>query len=154
MEVRNREVLEDRRIIFRVGINLGDIVVDGDDILGDGVNIAARLQGIAEPGGICPSGSAYDQVRAKLAPQVEMAEVATARRVSPNDNALHLAWRAQGLCDDALQKGQPPLMLEAIVTAEQATAADPTLLSAHWVLALSHNMSHLLPLGPGTGKGT
>jgi class 3 adenylate cyclase len=52
MEVRNSEVLEERRIIFRVGINLGDIVVDGEDILGDGVNIAARLEGIAQPGNI------------------------------------------------------------------------------------------------------
>src|SRR5215471_18110043 len=56
----------DRRIEFRVGINLGDIVVDGDDILGDGVNIAARLEGISEPGGICISGVVHDQVRGKV----------------------------------------------------------------------------------------
>jgi adenylate cyclase len=60
------EVPEERRITFRVGVNLGDVVVDGDDILGDGVNIAVRLEGIAEPGTICLSGSAYDQVRDKL----------------------------------------------------------------------------------------
>src|SRR5262249_27846797 len=53
---REMTLPQDRRIDFRVGINLGDIVVDGDDILGDGVNIAARLEGIAEPGGICISG--------------------------------------------------------------------------------------------------
>jgi adenylate cyclase len=47
---------QDRRIEFRIGINLGDIVVEGEDILGDGVNIAARLEGIADPGGICISG--------------------------------------------------------------------------------------------------
>src|SRR5947207_5698603 len=57
---------QDRRIQFRVGINLGDIVVEGDDILGDGVNIAARLEGIAEPGGICISGVVHDQVRGKV----------------------------------------------------------------------------------------
>jgi adenylate cyclase len=57
---------QDRRIEFRVGINLGDIVVEGDDILGDGVNIAARLEGIAEPGGICISGVVHDQVRGKV----------------------------------------------------------------------------------------
>jgi adenylate cyclase len=57
---------EDRRIQFRVGINLGDIVVEGDDILGDGVNIAARVEGIAEPGGICISGSAYEHARGKV----------------------------------------------------------------------------------------
>jgi adenylate cyclase len=57
---------QDRRIEFRIGINLGDIVVEGDDILGDGVNIAARLEGIAEPGGICISGVVHDQVRGKV----------------------------------------------------------------------------------------
>jgi len=53
-------------MLFRIGINLGDILIDGDDILGDGVNVAARLEGIAEPGGICISSSAYDQVRGKV----------------------------------------------------------------------------------------
>ena len=52
--------------LYRIGINIGDILVDGDDILGDGVNVAARLEGIAEPGGICISSSAHDQVRDKL----------------------------------------------------------------------------------------
>jgi TolB-like protein len=57
---------EDRRIEFRIGINLGDVIFDGDDIFGDGVNIAARLEGIADPGGICISDDAYRQVRGKL----------------------------------------------------------------------------------------
>ena len=57
---------EDRRIVFRVGINIGDVIVEAHDIFGDGVNIAARLEGIAEPGGICISSSAYDQVRGKV----------------------------------------------------------------------------------------
>jgi len=66
MVERNAGVSEDRRILYRIGVNLGDILIDGDDILGDGVNIAARLEGIAEPGGICISGSAYEQVRGKI----------------------------------------------------------------------------------------
>jgi TolB-like protein/class 3 adenylate cyclase len=60
---------EDRRIAFRVGINIGDIIVEPHDIFGDGVNIAARLEGIAEPGGICISSAAYDQVRGKVGVQ-------------------------------------------------------------------------------------
>jgi TolB-like protein len=60
-------VPQDRRMLYRIGINLGDILIEGDDILGDGVNIAARLEGIAEPGGICISSSAYDQVLGKVA---------------------------------------------------------------------------------------
>src|SRR5689334_13889365 len=67
MAERNQAVPEDRRMLLRIGINLGDILIEGDDILGDGVNVAARLEGIAEPGGICVSGSAYDQVRGKVA---------------------------------------------------------------------------------------
>jgi TolB-like protein/tetratricopeptide (TPR) repeat protein len=63
----NDGLAPDKRIEFRVGINLGDVVVEDDgDLMGDGVNVAARLEGIAEPGGICLSGAAYDQVRGKI----------------------------------------------------------------------------------------
>jgi TolB-like protein/class 3 adenylate cyclase/Tfp pilus assembly protein PilF len=58
---------EDRRIQFRIGINVGDIIVEDGDILGDGVNVAARLEGLAEPGGICIARNVHNQVRAKLA---------------------------------------------------------------------------------------
>lgn len=66
MAERNEGVPVDRQMLFRIGINLGDILIEGDDILGDGVNIAARLESIAEPGGICISSSAYEQVRGKV----------------------------------------------------------------------------------------
>ena len=62
-------------MLFRIGINLGDILIEGDDILGDGVNIAARLEGIAEPGGICISRTVREQIRDKLSyPFVDMGE--------------------------------------------------------------------------------
>lgn len=66
MERRNAEIPAEKQIRFRVGINVGDIIIDSDDIYGDGVNIAARLEGLAEPGGICISDDAYRQVRDKL----------------------------------------------------------------------------------------
>src|SRR5262245_61980922 len=66
MAQRNEGIPQDQRMLFRIGINLGDILIEGEDILGDGVNVAARLEGIAEPGGICVSSSAYDQVRGKV----------------------------------------------------------------------------------------
>ena len=66
MAGRNAGEPGDRRIEYRIGVNLGDVIVDGDDIHGDGVNIAARLETLAEPGGVCISGAAYDQVRGKL----------------------------------------------------------------------------------------
>jgi len=59
----NAETPHDRRITLRMGLNLGDVVIDGDDIQGDGVNVAARLEGLAEPGGFCVSGNVYEEVR-------------------------------------------------------------------------------------------
>jgi class 3 adenylate cyclase/pimeloyl-ACP methyl ester carboxylesterase len=66
MRIRNRGAADDHRMLLRIGVHLGDIIIDGDDIYGDGVNIAARLEGIAETGGICISRQAYDQVDGKL----------------------------------------------------------------------------------------
>jgi adenylate cyclase len=67
MVERNADVLPERRIEFRVGIHLGDVVEEADgDLMGDGVNIAARLEGICEPGGLCLSGAAYEQVRDRV----------------------------------------------------------------------------------------
>jgi adenylate cyclase len=64
---RNAEQPADQRIEFRIGINLGDVIVEEYDIFGDGVNVAARLEALAQPGGICISGTVYDQIRDKLA---------------------------------------------------------------------------------------
>lgn len=71
MAERNASVPVARRIQFRIGINLGDVVIEDDDIFGDGVNIAARLEGIADPGGICISQIVCDQVKHKLEIEVE-----------------------------------------------------------------------------------
>jgi class 3 adenylate cyclase len=63
---REPDLADEQRIRFRVGINLGDVIADGDDIFGDGVNVAARLEALAEPGGICVSGTVRDQIRDRL----------------------------------------------------------------------------------------
>jgi len=67
IRAKNAELPDDRRMEFRIGINLGDVIQEGERIYGDGVNIAARVEGLAEPGGICISGSAYEQIENKLA---------------------------------------------------------------------------------------
>ncbi len=66
MAARNATIPEDRRIVYRIGINIGDIIVDGDDIFGNGVNVAARLEGSADTGGICISQEVWKQVKGKV----------------------------------------------------------------------------------------
>jgi class 3 adenylate cyclase/pimeloyl-ACP methyl ester carboxylesterase len=67
MVERNLDTPEARRIVYRIGVHLGDVLIDGDDILGEGVNIAARLESICEPGGVSISRAVYDQISGKLA---------------------------------------------------------------------------------------
>ena len=66
LAVRNAQLSEDQQMWLRIGINVGDVMVEDGDLFGDGVNVAARLEGLAEPGGICISGSTFDQVKNKL----------------------------------------------------------------------------------------
>jgi adenylate cyclase len=66
LKTRNAELPENRRMEFRIGVNLGDVIEDGEQILGDGVNIAARLESLSDAGGVCISGTAFDHVRNKL----------------------------------------------------------------------------------------
>jgi class 3 adenylate cyclase len=63
---KQTELHPDRRLVFRMGVNLGDIVVENDDLLGDGVNLATRLEQLCPPGGVLVSGAAYDQLKGKL----------------------------------------------------------------------------------------
>src|SRR5262249_22288523 len=81
---RNAEVAPDRRIQFRVGINVGDIISDDNDIYGDGVNVAARLEALAEPGGICVSRVVHDQVCDKL--DFSFEDMGARKAVAANDN--------------------------------------------------------------------
>ena len=67
LKAENAKLPPERRMEFRIGVNLGDVMVEGDQIYGDGVNVAARLESLAEPGGICISGTVHEQVRNKLA---------------------------------------------------------------------------------------
>jgi class 3 adenylate cyclase len=81
---RNKEMPEDRRIEFRIGVHLGDVMVEGDDLYGDGVNVAARLEGLAEPGGICISQQTFDQVETKLdSPYEDLGELQVKNMLRP-----------------------------------------------------------------------
>ena len=91
---RDTDAPEDRLMQYRIGINLGDIVIDGDDILGDGVNVAARLEGLAEPGGVCISGVVYDQLAGKLDIAFEDAGEQTVKNVPRPVQVWH--WQPDG----------------------------------------------------------
>ena len=93
---RNAATPEDRRIRFRVGINLGDVIADDGDLFGDGVNVAARLEGLSEPGGLCISQIVWEQVRDKLPYAFEDAGEREVRRIPEQiGEARHLEGRAK-----------------------------------------------------------
>jgi adenylate cyclase len=91
LQTENAELSEDRRMEFRIGINLGDVIQEGERIYGDGVNVAARMESLAEPGGICISGSAYDQVEHKFAFGCEHIGEQTVKNISTPIRAYRLA---------------------------------------------------------------
>jgi class 3 adenylate cyclase len=95
--------VEDRRIAFRVGVNIGDVIVEPHDIFGDGVNVAARLESIAEPGGICISSAAYDQVRGKV--RVEFADLGeqNLKNIARPVRAYAVVWDGPSAATQALR---------------------------------------------------
>ena len=106
---RNADLPADRRMLFRIGVNLGDIMVDGDDLLGDGVNIAARLQEAASPAGICIAGAVCDQVIGKLTfPMAPLGE----RRLKniPRPVPIHrVDWSLEDPSESGVLGGTPSL---------------------------------------------
>ena len=94
MSLRNAGVAEDRRLAFRIGINVGDVIAEPEDIFGDGVNIAARLEGLAEPNGICISQTVHEQIRDKLSYQFDDLGTPAAQEHRPADARLCVAARS------------------------------------------------------------
>jgi adenylate cyclase len=96
MSERNADVPDDRRIEFRIGVNLGDVIVEPNDIYGGGVNVAARLEGLADPGGLCISHTAYDQVRDQLPYPFVDRGVQTVKNISRPVHVYALSANAVG----------------------------------------------------------
>src|SRR5207237_6801744 len=92
LEARNAELPPSRRMRFRIGINLGDVIIEGERLYGDGVNIAARLESLAEPGGICISGTVYEHVENKLALTYEYLGEQTDKNIAKPVRV----WRVEG----------------------------------------------------------
>ncbi len=89
----NARLVDHRKMEFRIGINLGDIIEDGDRIYGDGINIAARLQGLADPGGVCISGTVYDQVKNKLRFSFDFTGEQIVKNIEEPIRVYRVIWR-------------------------------------------------------------
>ncbi len=97
----NGELPADQRIVFRIGVNLGDVIVEGDDIYGDGVNVAARLQEIAEPGGVCIAGSVFEQIKGKLDAAFDDMGAQDVKNIAEPVRAYRWAHAVAGLAREA-----------------------------------------------------
>ena len=112
MAQQNAEVPSERRIEFRIGIHLGDIIFDDNDIFGDGVNIAARLEGIAEPGGVCISDDAHRQIRGKIDVVFDCIGEQTLKNISEPMRAWHI--RLAGETAPAIRSNPSPIQVQAL----------------------------------------
>jgi adenylate cyclase len=107
---RNAALPEERRMRFRIGINLGDVMVEGDDLFGEGVNIAARLEALAEPGGILISGAVFDQVRTKLTLGFDFLGAQAVKNISEPVPAWRVVLEGEGRAANLFSGGEkaPP----------------------------------------------
>jgi adenylate cyclase len=125
MVERNATAPEAKRILYRVGVNLGDILIDGEDILGDGVNVAARLEAMGEPGGVCLSSSAYDQVRGRIEAEfVDLGEQALKNIARP--------VRAYALTPATIAAAKAESPLPAITTGDAASGVTSRVATLRW----------------------
>jgi adenylate cyclase len=137
MAKRNRDIAPDKRIEFRIGVNIGDVIVEKGDVFGDGVNIAARLEQIAPPGGLCLSEDAYRQVRGKLPVPIVDAGEQTLKNIA---NPMRL-YRIEPAAAAAIEAPPPPSESKrrwpAIALGVAATAA-LIVVAALWFAAPPH----------------
>jgi class 3 adenylate cyclase/protein-S-isoprenylcysteine O-methyltransferase Ste14 len=101
---RNADQTADRKMEFRIGIHLGDVMVEGDQIYGDGINIAARLQGLAEAGGVCLSGAVYEQVRNKLSVGFEDLGDQTIKNIPHPVRVYRIRWKPEDTANEAIPR--------------------------------------------------
>jgi len=129
LRARNADQPSDRKMEFRIGIHLGDVMTEGDQIYGDGVNIAARLEGLAEAGGVCLSGAVYEQVRDKLSVSCEDLGNQTVKNIPHPVRVYRIRWKPE----DAAQEAMPGAALTAM---SLSARRDITVLvvPAAWVL--------------------
>jgi adenylate cyclase len=129
LKVRNTELPAQRQMEFRIGINVGDVVVEEEKLYGDGVNIAARLEGLAEPGGICISGTVHDQVENKLALSYEYLGEQTVKNIAKPVRVWRVQWESEAtatMSESVLRQARP----EQSRRAQHERLSDPVTPSA------------------------
>ena len=131
MAARNDEVPEHRRMLFRIGINLGDVIHDEARIYGDGINVAARLEGIAEPGGICISRQVFEQLNRTITADFQALGPRTLKNIAQSVDVFALApapsRRPRG--SDDLQRRRPDAG-DPLLHARPTASSSPTRWSA------------------------
>ena len=106
LQARNAELAENRRMEFRIGVNLGDVIEEGDRIYGDGVNIAARLEALANPGGICISKTAFDHIESKLPLGYEYLGEQTVKNIAKPVGAYRVLMEPRVILTEEIEKGK------------------------------------------------
>jgi adenylate cyclase len=109
MRRRNADVTEGARIEFRVGVNIGDVIIEGDDIHGDGVNVAARLEGLCEPGEVYVSGAVYEQAAGKLEASFEDLGEQTVKNIAKPVRVYRLRGQSEDKAKPSDTTEPPPL---------------------------------------------
>ena len=107
LEEKNFELPDERKMIFRIGINIGDVIVEGGEIYGDGVNIAARIEGLADPGGICISGTLYDQVKRKIHYRYDFMGRQVVKNISEAVRTYRVVWKDADISKEAGKSKKP-----------------------------------------------
>ncbi len=120
---KNSELPDHRRMMFRIGVNIGDVLVRGEEIYGDGVNIAARLEGLADAGGICISGNVYDHVRNKLDLNYDFMGEQIVKNIPEPVRAYRVIWKDIDIPAPRTKKGRILRSLSAVMTGRPLLAS-------------------------------
>jgi adenylate cyclase len=128
---RNAALPLERRMAFRIGINVGDVVVEDERIYGEGVNLAARLEGLAEAGGLCISGTAYEQVKNKVALVYEDLGERRVKNIVEPVRVYRVKWEPEGGARQSSAPTSSASSRHSSVASKKETVSDPQLRTGH-----------------------
>jgi class 3 adenylate cyclase len=130
LQTRNEHLPPEQKMLFRMGINVGDVVVQDGDLLGDGVNVAARIQTVAEPGGICISGTVYDQIQNKLSLQFKPLGEQQFKNIGQKVRTFTITHGERGALPSALRR---PSARTAVALVVAAVAVGALAAGGYWI---------------------